>query len=142
MTPCHHTALTPKRTTAHRLSGFLVMGLLCSGFSAVASLPDPRPLDHFQNLWEQSAFDRTVLADAGPAQPDAQYVLIGVARFGSQQMLTVLDKTTNKTHIITSTADENSPRRLLELNYDRDPKNVSATAIIDSMSVPRTLITT
>lgn len=109
---------------------FLVAGCLGSEwlFAADQPIPKSHPVDRYESLWKRSPFTLSSVSDpvvvaAGFAR---QLALAGVAKIGSVELVTLVNKQSQERLLISSQPNAQGIR-LVSLQSDPDPSKITAT---------------
>lgn len=99
-------------------------------------VPEAPPLEYYQNLWQQSPFDRKVLPDTPQVEERVDYVLQSTWRIGNVRYISVHNKL-NKTNLIIASDPEKSDQggKLISFNEGKFIDDMSAKIEVNGRAV-------
>ncbi len=109
-----------------QMAAALWVGLLIPVASAF-EIPEAPPIEYYQNIWQQSPFDRKVLPDAPQVEERVDYVLQSTWRIGKDRYISVHNKL-NKTNLVIASDPEKSDEggKLISFNDGKSIMDMSA----------------
>ena len=124
--------ITPSKTMKfcfHKY-GILLFGGLCCVFSSLCAgeIPSGFPVERYSSLWEHSPFTiASIQQEASPAGFAQNLAVVGVAKIGDKDMVTLLNKQSLERVTVTSDSSNAQGMKIVSVAADTDPLKTSVT---------------
>lgn len=114
---------------SHRFSLFVAGSVLSilSSFAKAGVVPEGYPIGRYSSLWEHSPFTiASVQTDTVQANFASKLALVGLAKIGSDNLVTLLNKDSQERISVSSEANEQGIK-LVSVDADSDPLKTTVT---------------
>jgi hypothetical protein len=99
-------------------------------------VPESPPIEYYQNIWQQSPFDRKVLPDTAPVRAEVDYVIQSTWRIGDVRYIAVYNRK-DKSNLVISSDPEKSDDggKLLSLSEGESINEMKAQIEVNGRKV-------